>query len=56
MNAPEKPISIKKAMDLLDVSRMTIDRRVKQGKLTKYYLSDKPYLDLAEIEKSFKTA
>lgn len=51
---PVKPISMKKAMSLLDVSRMTLDRRVKEGTLTKYYLGGKPYLDQDEIEKAFE--
>jgi hypothetical protein len=52
-HAPKKPLSFKRAMALLDVSRTTLDRKVKDGTLTKFYLGSKPYLDLEEIEKSF---
>jgi predicted DNA-binding transcriptional regulator AlpA len=53
MSELKKPISIKQAMSLLDVSRPTIERRVKEGTLQKFYLGSKPYLDLEQIEKAF---
>jgi len=55
MTAPAKPISIKKAMELLDCTRVTLDAKIKKGVFTKYYLDGKPYLDEEEIKSKFTT-
>jgi hypothetical protein len=52
-HAPKKPLSFKQAMAMLDVSRTTLERKVKDGTLQKFYLGSKPYLDLEQIEKAF---
>lgn len=49
----KRPVSYKRAMEILDVSRTTLDRKVKEGLFEKFYLGSKPYLDLDQIEKSF---
>lgn len=53
IDTPKKPVSLKQAMALLDVSRTTLDRKVKEGILQKFYFGSKPYLDLDQIERAF---